>query len=346
MQFKITPKLLQLFCLCASITLFPSLSYSIISFESASNESVSLFDTIVSDEEQVFVFQGLADEDVSEIVFNIDSDCPLVAMTGGAKFNGNWSCEGGTIAVSVTNKGGLTFGPQTDQPQGSFYVTFSNPPPAPGSDTPPAEMAGIQISIYGDIQSWNLSGEASSAGASFGVELSGPEGGAAHFLMDLPPTAVSFLGGVLGVKVGGKADPFATITTHEDGSASIAVDIASLKASSNASSRHRIAAATVTKKIVAGPRALNLAPKKTSAKAGTSITYGMCAGQSYTAGDKIPLEFVLGGQLKKSLKASFKLDAKGCDTASLKLTKGLKGTLVARIKYKGKKASANLKVQK
>ncbi len=346
MLFSNSSILVRLICLSASIFLLPSLAHSEIAYDSASNESLSLFDTIDSDGQQVFVFEGLADEDVSEIVFNIDSECPLVAMTGGAKFNGAWTCDSGTIAVSVTNKGGMTFGPQTNQPQGSFYVTFSNPPPAPGSETPPAEMAGIQISLYGDIQSWDLSGEATNAGASFGVELSGPEGGEAHFLMDLPSTAVSFLGGVLGVKVGGKADPFATVTMNEDGSASVAVDIASLKTASSASSRHHIAGRTITKKIVAGPRALSLAPKKTTAKAGSSIVYAMCAGQTYTAGDKIPVEFAVGNQVKKNLKASFILDENGCDTSSLKLTKGLTGTLVARIKYKGKKTSANLKVQK
>ena len=326
---------------------FASSALADISFSTSSNSSLTLHETLTSDDNsKVFVFKGLADGDAAEISFSTDTDCPYIAMTGGASFSTPWTCTGGVISTSVIYKGGMSFGPATDENAGSFYVTFNTPPAPPGYSSAPTEFKGIQIAIYGDVSHWGLSGDTTENGVSFGVELTGSQGGEAHFLMDLPEAAVTFLGGVLGVSVGGKPNPFATVTTNEDGSVSVRVDIAKLDTSSVQSARIK-ASKTVTKKITAGARVLGIASKVGSIKAGKSLSLAMCAGATFTSGDKIPVKFTVGGKANSSLKASsFKLDDKGCATTKLKLPSSISGSLVSSISYNGKKAKTTTKIIK
>lgn len=331
---------------CMLVTLYVGTANATVSFSSSSNSQVTLATTVANDDGgTVFVFKGLATGETSTIAFAIDSECPMVAMTGGAKFTSNWSCSGGVITTSVEYKGGLSFGPSNAENAGSFYITFTNPPAAPGSNTPPAALSGIQISLYGDVSNWSLTGEQTAQGVSFGVELSGPSGGAAHFLMDLPQSAVTFLGEILGITVGGKPYPFATVTSNADGSVSIAVDIEKLEGSSSSSAS--VLADTVTKKILAGERTLGIASNKVSVKKGGSFSLAMCAGKTFAAGDKVTIKFLLGGKSSSALNpVSLKLDASGCASKKIKLNKSLVGKLVSQVAYKGKKASASIKITK
>lgn len=332
-----------LLLLSLSICTWENVAFAAISFVSATN-SANLVSTVDDNGNTVFVFSGIADGESSVLNFSIDTTCPGVAMTGGAEFGSPWTCASGVITATVTYRGGLSFGPGTPENAGTFYVTFSDPPAPAGSDTAPAALTGIQISVYGDISSWNLSGEMTDSGALFGVELSGEAGAEAHFRMDLPQVAVDFLGGILGVYIGGKADPFATVSTHEDGSASIAVDIAALTSSKGALVT-RASKKSVTKKITAGERTLSVGFDKTSAKSGKSVNIAACAGTDFTAGDKIAAHFTLGSTAL-SLKKNIVLDATGCGQASVKLKSVSAGTLTAKVSYKGKKAKSTLKVTK
>lgn len=323
---------------------FVSNAFAAIAFVSASN-SASLVDTIDEGDQRVFVFGGIADGESTDLAFSVDSDCPGVAMTGGAEFASTWSCSGGVITASVTNRGGMSFGPATDANQGTFYVTFNDPPAPPGLDAAPAELFGIQISVFGDISSWNLSGEMTESGALFGVELTGSKGGSANFRMYLPQAAVDFLGGVLGVYVGGKPDPFASVSVNDDGSVALSVDISQLGGAAGSSSRVGPKATTVTKKITAGARVLGVAFNKTSVKSGKSVALAMCAGSDFVVGDKVPLTFTLGGKAT-TLKKSFTIDSSGCAQANVKLKSVAPGSLTAKIKYKGSKAKSSIKVTK
>ncbi len=315
-----------------------------VTFVSATN-SVSLVETIDENGQRVFVLGGNADGESTDLTFSVDSVCPGVAMTGGAEFTANWSCAGGVISATVTNRGGMSFGPSSGGNAGTYYVTFSDPPAPPGQETPPAELSGIQISLFGDISSWNLSGEATDAGAQFGVELSGSKGGEAHFRMDLPQAAVTYLGGVLGVFVGGKPDPFATVTTNDDGSVSLEVDIASLSSSAVHGARVGSRADTVTKKITTGERTLGVAFNKTSVKTGGSVGIAMCAGTEFSAGAKVPVKFTVGGK-STSLKKTFVLDSAGCARTSVRLRSVSVGTLTAKVTYGGDRAQARVKIAK
>ena len=315
-----------------------------ISFVSASN-AANLLTTINDNGNSVFVFNGIADGETTDLFFSINTNCPLVAMTGGAEFSGHWSCTGGVISASVTNRGGMSFGPATDENRGSFYVTFSDPPAPPGMDTAPTAFAGTQIAVFGDVERWDLSGESTAQGANFGVELSGPQGGAAHFRMYLPADAVSFLGGVLGITVGGKPDPFAAVTTNSDESSDITVDIASLASAKTNSKHPHVNASTITKKITAGVRVLGVAFDKTSVKTGKSVTLAMCTGTEFTAGESVNVKYSVGGKAI-ALKTKLTIDNSGCAKASVKLKSVSIGILTAKVSYKGKNAKSTLKVTK
>lgn len=318
----------------------PSVSLAAVSFTSATN-AATLAQTIEEDGARVFVFSGIADGESTTLTFSNDSTCPGVAMTGGAEFVTKWSCADGVISATVTHRGGMSFGPNGTA--STFYVTFNNPPAPPGSDTAPAALSGIQISVFGDVTSWNLTGEMTSSGTQFGIELSGSQGGDAHFRMDLPQAAADYLGGILGVFVGGKPDPFSTVTTDEDGSVSIVVDIASLTGSSTSAANIGSKAGSVTKKITAGVRSLNVAFKSTKLKAGKSTSLAMCAGTTFAAGDKVIASFTLDNKAI-SLKKSFVLGSNGCAKTSVKPT--ATGKLGAKISYQGSKAKASATVSK
>lgn len=316
-----------------------------ISFVSATN-SASLVSTVDEGSERIFIFGGIASGEATTLSFTTDAACPGVAMTGGAEFTASWSCSSGVISATVTNRGGMSFGPSTDGNAGTFYVTFSNPPTPPGYDSAPTALSGIQISVFGDVSSWNLSGEPSTGGGvTFGVELSGTKGGEANFRMDLPAPAVTFLGGVLGVFVGGKADPFATVNTNSDGSVGIKVDIASLSSDTASSSSVGTNADLVTKKITAGARSLSVGFNKTSVKKGKSVSVSVCSGTEFTAGDKVAVKFTVGGKATK-IDKTLKLDSQGCAKSSVSTKTVSVGTLTAKVSYKGKKASGKMKVTK
>ncbi len=329
--------------------LFALPAFAEVSFSSASNGAVTLHETLTNDDGgNVFVFKGLANGESSDLVFAVDSDCPMIAMTGGAKFTSAWSCSGGVINVSAMYKGGMSFGPGTEDNKDSFYVTFSDPPTPPGSSTVPTALAGIQMSLYGDISKWSLDGKMTSSGMVFGVSMTGTQGGDAHFLMDLPKAAATLLGGVLGVSVGGVADPFASVVTNEDESVSLAVNIDSIQSASIRSGRAGVKSSkAITKKIYAGARTLSVGAKKSSVKSGTALTFAMCAGKTFTKGAKVPLSFLLDSKTKKSLPAVLlTLNAKGCATKQVNIPKLLSGSLVAKVSYKNKTATTKVKVTK
>jgi hypothetical protein len=337
-------KFIALLVTALSCALFVQSSYAAVTFVSATN-SVTLTNTIDEDNERIFVFGGIASGDSTELSFATDSACPGVAMTGGAEFTTNWSCAAGVITATVTYRGGMSFGPGPEGPPTTFYVTFSNPPTPPGLDSPPAELSGIQISVFGDVSRWDLSGEMSSSGVTFGIELSGTQGGEAHFRMDLPQAAANFLGGVLGVYVGGKPDPFANVTTNDDGSVSLDVDIASLKSANGNNSKVGSQGFTeATSKITTGARTLGIAFNKTTIKTGKSVSLAMCAGTQYKSGAKVAIQFSMNGK-SVGLKKNFILDKTGCAKTTVKLKSIRKGTLTAKIKYK-KTAKATIKVTK
>jgi hypothetical protein len=326
--------------------LITSNALAAVSFVSASS-TATLVKTIDQDNERVFVFGGIASGESTTLTFSTDSTCPGIAMTGGAEFTTNWNCAAGAISATVTNRGGMSFGPSPEGNQGTFYVTFSDPPTPPGMSSPAAMLSGIQISVFGDVSSWNLSGDANASGATFGVYLSGTQGGEAHFRMDLPKTAVQFLGGVLGLYVGGKPDPFATVINNNDGSAEVAVDIKELQP--EASRPAELAAMAkplmVSKKITTGTRSLSVAFSATSVKAGKSASLAMCSGAAFVAGDKVPVKLTLGSK-SLPIKKSFTLNATGCGVTSIKLKSVTPGSLTAKVSYKGQKAKATLKVIK
>lgn len=321
----------------------PSDAFAAITFGSSSNPAASLLTTIDDNGNTVFVIGGLADGESTDLTFAIDSTCPMVAMTGGAEFGAPWDCTGSVITASVTYRGGMSFGPATDELAGSFYVTFSNPPAPPGSDTAPEAFDGVQISLYGDISSWDLDGGVTEEGATFGVELSGTQGGEAHFRLYLPQAAVAFLGNILGVSVGGKPYPFATVTTNEDGSVTLAVDIEALKGEAASSSRRVKQQKVVTNSIVAGARTLGVGFGKSSAKSGKAVSIAMCAGAEFTAGDKVPVKFTVGGK-SAGIKKSFTLDSTGCAQTTVKLKAVRAGTLTAKVNYGGETARGTVKV--
>ena len=326
---------------CTNLTLY-SEALAEISFVSGTG-SVTLKETIDDNGSPVFVFDDTAEDETTVLTFATDSACPGVAMTGGAEFVDVWSCVDGVITATVTDRGGMSFGPGPEEIT-TFYVSFSEVPAPPGSDVAPEALSGIQISVFGDINRWDLDGELTSDGAVFGVELGGPEGGEAHFRMDLPAPAVEFFGGVLGVFIGGKADPFATVTTNEDGSASVDVDIATLVSGAGVLGV-RAMPKTVTKKITAGQRTLSVGFNRASAKTGKSVGIKVCSGVVFTEGDKVAAKFTLGGSAV-SLKKSVTLDSSGCGQSTLKL-KGVKtGRLTAKVTYKGDRAKTTLKVTK
>jgi hypothetical protein len=313
-----------------------------ISFVGGTN-SVILTETINDEGNLVFVFDGTAVGERTVLSFSTDSACPGVAMAGGAEFDAVWSCSGGVITASLVDRGGLSFGPGPEGTPSTFYVTFSNPPTPPGAESPPTALTGIQISVFGDINRWDLDGSMSANGAVFGIELSGPEGGEAHFRMDLPQTAADFLGGVLGVFIGGKPDPFASVVTNPDNSVSIDVDIDRLAAVSGISGRS--AQKNITKKISAGARQLSVGFDGQSAKTGKRVAMKVCSGSDFASGDKVTPKFTLG-RSTLTLKKVITLDSTGCGQTSVSL-KGVKpGTLSASVSYKGSRAKAALKVVK
>lgn len=322
--------------------LISSDAFAAVTFVSATNAASN---TQVFDErsERVFVFGGIADGDSTVLTFSTDSSCPGIAMTGGAEFSANWSCTGGAITATVTNRGGMSFGPSPNGNPGTFYVTFSNPPTPPGLDSAPAAMFGIQISVFGDVSSWDLSGDVSGTGVVFGVELSGTQGGEAHFRMDFPQAAVAFLGNILGVYVGGKPYPFASVTTNSDGCVSIDVDIDNLTGSSS-SSKIATKANIVTKKITTGARTLGIGFNKTSVKLGKSASLAMCAGTTFKAGDKIPVKFTIGSKAA-SISKTLKLDSKGWATSSVSTKSISTGTLTAKVVYKGSSAKGTITME-
>lgn len=264
-------------------------------------------------------------------------------MVGRAKFNSPFTCAAGIITADVTYKGGLTFGPGTDSNADSFYSNFSSSAGSP--DTPsPSELRGIQFSLYGDISKWDLAGNMSESGTSFGLEISGPQGKELHFLMELPAAAVTYLGGILGLTVQGRPDPFASVVTNEDGSVAIAVDIDNLQASS-LTALGLTETNTVKKSYMAGKRKLSIASKKRSYKAGKTAGLAMCAGTNFTAGDKVRLSYTLNGAVDPSFRKSrATLDENGCARKSLKLPPEKFGTLVAKVTYAGKSSKGKLKV--
>jgi hypothetical protein len=240
----------------------------------------------------------------------------------------------------------MSFGPGPEGNDGSFYVSFGTVPTPPGFTAAPVQLTGIQIAVFGDVDRWDLSGDVSpSGGASFGVELGGPEGGEAHFRMTFPQAAVSFLGGVLGVYVGGKADPFATVVTNDDGSVEIRVDIATLTDTGAAFSGAATSAKRIVKKITAGPRVLGVAFKGSSVKSGKSAVLAMCAGATFTAGDKVAVALTVAGK-PFGVKRSFVLDKAGCAQLAIKQKAGASGTLTAKVSYKGSKVKASIKIIK
>lgn len=322
---------------------FASDAFAAISFVSAGG-GATLVNTIDDSGTSVFVIGGVADGESVDLAFSTDSDCPGVAMTGGAEFASNWRCVDGEISASVTYRGGMSFGPATDENANTFYVTFSNPPTPAGLDAPPAELSGIQIAVFGDVSSWSLTGEVTSAGAAFGAELSGTQGGAVHFRMGLPAAAADFLGGVLGVYVGGKSDPFATVTTNDDHSVAITVDIASLTSAGVSAAKVGTLTSSVTKKITAGPRKLGVGFNKSSVKTGKSVGVALCAGTDFTSGAKLPITFTVGGK-NAGVKETLTLNAQGCGSGTVKFKSNARGKVVtANVKYKGKKAKATVKV--
>lgn len=338
-------KLFTSFLVLTATFLFSLPASATVTFVGATN-SVTLFETLTGDQnEPIFVFKGIAQGEESTITFSTDTDCPYIAVAGGAKITAPWTCAGGAITVSVSYQGGLSFGPATDQNAGSFYIDFNTPPAPEGSNTPPTDLKGIQMSIYGDVSRWNLSGNVTPGGAEFGVELAGEQGAEQHFLMELPLTAVTFLGGVLGVSVDGRPYPFASVTTKDDGSVALAVDIANLQSTS----LRRVRAGgskTITKKIIAKQRALGIAASKNPVKSGNSFSLAMCAGTSFTAGDKVQVKFLLNKQSSSSFKnATFVLDQSGCAKRKVKTPSGVSGSLVSKISYKGAKASVTTKLQ-
>jgi hypothetical protein len=314
-----------------------------ISFVSAT-PSVTLTETIEDGADRVFVFDGLMDGQSATLTFATDTTCPGVAMTGGGEFGPAWTCSNGVITANVIFRGGLSFGPSSEVSPKTFYVTFSNPPTPPGQDAPVAALSGIQLSVFGDINRWDLDGNVTSAGAVFGVELSGPEGGEAHFRMDLPQAAAKYLGGVLGVFIGGKPDPFAAVSENEDKSVSIDVDIAQLTSARGAFLVPK-APRTVTKKITAGARTLSVGFDRSSVKTGKSVAIKVCAGEGYETGDTVPARFTLGSSAL-SLRKSVKLGTNGCGQSSVTLRSIKPGTLTAQVSYKGKRAKTTLKITK
>lgn len=311
-----------------------------ISFVSGTNNVVLSETTVDENGDKVFIFDGIAEGESSSLTFSTAGTCPGVAVTGGGEFASTWTCSAGVITASILDRGGLSFGPQGSS--NTFYVIFSDPPTPPGG-APLTALSGIQISVFGTIRSWSLDGNISSSGATFGVELSGPEGGEAHFRMDMPQTAVEYLGGVIGVFIGGKPDPFASVINNDDGSVSLDVDIAKLvtRAALSAQEDQNL----VTKKIVAGKRVLNIGFNKTSAKKRQSVIMKVCAGTKYRSGDKIPVRFARGKMALK-LKKTIKLDSAGCGQSSLKLNTISPGQVSAYVTYKAKKATAKLLVTK
>jgi hypothetical protein len=326
--------------LLAGLT-FTSPALAAISFGSATN-GATLVNTIDDNGTPVFVIGGVASGDSTTVSFAIDSTCPGLIMTGGAEFSGDWSCAGGTISATLISRGGLSFGPGSPDNAGTFYVSFGDAPAPPGASAPPSELSGIKIAVFGDVNRWDMTGEQAAGGARFGVELSGNEGGSAYFRLDLPAAAVNYLGGVLGVFVGGKADPFSAVVNNDDGSASLRVDIARLSSSSSSSGVSALAR-TVTKKITTGARSVSFAFKKTSVKRGGNVAIAMCAGSTFTAGDKVKVKFTIGGKAARP-KATFTLGASGCATSSVAVKNTARGTMTGQVVYKGKKGKGTIKV--
>ena len=307
------------------------------------SEPVTLTEVIDDEGAPVFIFDGTSDGETVDLTFETDSDCPGVAMTGGAEFIGAWSCSDGVITATVTDRGGLSFGPGSEDTS-TFYVSFGDAPAPPGAIEAPDMLSGIQLAVFGDVNRWNLDGEITPNGAAFGVELSGPEGGSVHFRMELPAPAVEFLGGVLGVFVGGKPDPFAAVTTNDDGSVSIAVDITGTVATKGLV-RARSFQKQVTRKITAGARVLSVGFPKPTAQIGKSTELRVCAGANFTEGDKMPVQLTSGGKALK-LKRSITLDSAGCGQSTVSL-KGVKaGKVLAKVSYEGQRAQATLTVKK
>jgi hypothetical protein len=328
--------MLMILTLCSA-----SVAKGEISFVSGTN-GVILSETVVDENgDKVFIFDGISEGQGSALTFSTDSACPGVAVTGGGEFASTWTCGEGVISASVVDRGGLSFGPQGSM--NTFYVIFSNPPTPPGESGPIAALSGIQISVFGAIRSWNLDGSVSASGATFGVELSGPEGGEAHFRMDLPPAAVQYLGGVLGVFVGGKPYPFASVETNDDGSVSLDVDIVDLTSAGTLSAQQD--QQFVTKKILAGKRVLSVGFDRVSVKSGKGVTIKVCAGTQYKVGDRIPITFTQGKKVL-SLKKTLRLDSAGCGQSSVKLKSTKPGVVSASVAYKGKRAKAALKILK
>jgi hypothetical protein len=310
-----------------------------ISFVSGTN-SATLSAVIEDGGEKVFIIDGIAEGESTTLTFSTDSTCPGVAMAGGAEFAAAFTCSGGVITTTIVDRGGLSFGPGPET--GTFYVQFSDPPTPPGQSGSVAALAGIQLAVFGSISRWDLDGDITPSGATFGVELSGQEGGEAHFRMDLPQAAAEFLGGVLGVFIGGKPDPFATVANNQDGSVSIDVDIPKLTSSGSVVSS-QASPALVTKKITAGKRALNVGFEKPVVKLGQSTIVKVCAGAEFKSGDKIPAKFT-SGKRQLSVKKTFTLDSAGCGQSSLKVKSIPVGTLKVAVSYKGKRATGALKV--
>jgi hypothetical protein len=166
--------------------------------------------------------------------------------------------------------------------------------------------------------------------------------------MELPSAAVTYLGGILGMTVGGKPDPFASVETKEDGSVAIAVDITNLQATSvRTALLNTRASKTIKKKYLAGKRKISIASKKSSYKVGATASLAMCAGASFTSGDKATVTHTLNGKVSSSFRTSkVTLDENGCAKKTLKLPRGKLGTLVSKITYKKQSGTGSFKITK
>jgi len=206
-------------------------------------------------------------------------------------------------------------------------------------------LYGTHISVFGEILGFNTDFERSSSGTSIGVTFSGAPASDAHFLFDLSPGMVQMLGGVLGLSVDGKPDPFAAAINNEDGRVNLSLDIDKVKAASvlGFAGQNNF----ITKKVATSERKLAVASKSKSAKSCSTLPIAMCAGKLFKKGDKVPLTFTLGGKANKLFKASFfSLDASGCAKKSLKLPKSVTGNLGVQISYKSKSAKTSVSLSK
>jgi len=78
-----------------------------IAFVSVSNPNAIYLDKKTEPGNEVFLFNGLAKDEATSVTLAVTGDCPFMAISAGAKFDADWTCSGGTITATLTNKGGL-----------------------------------------------------------------------------------------------------------------------------------------------------------------------------------------------------------------------------------------------